>query len=120
MKKKKKKKEPVVDKLEKRNRDLFLEMFKNQSEFPSAYSMIKSKRLDWSPTKIKKNFKSIRETGDFALDQRKVRSTVSKLNSESQAYLNDELSKDNSISLPTMKKLIFEKIGIDASSTTIR
>ena len=82
--------------------------------------MIKSKRLDWSPTKIKKNFKSIRETGDFALDQRKVKSTVSKLNSESQAYLNDELSKDNSISLPTMKKLIFLNFGIDVSSSTIR
>ena len=52
---------------------------KNQAEFPSAYSMIKSKKLDWSPTKIKKNFKIIRESGDFALDQRKVKSTVSKL-----------------------------------------
>ena len=41
--------------------------------------MIKSKRLDWSPTKIKKNFKIIRESRDFALDQRKVRYTVSKL-----------------------------------------
>ena len=63
--------EPAVDKLEKRNRDLFLEMFKNQAEFSSAYSVIKSKRLDWSSTKIKMNFKSIRETGDFALDQKR-------------------------------------------------
>ena len=70
--------------------------------------------------KLKKNFKSIRETGDFVLDQRKVKSTVSKINSEISSFLNNELSKEDSISLPTMKKLIFENFGIDVSSTTIR
>ena len=39
-------KEPVFDKLEKRNRDLIQEMFKNQAEFPSGYSIVKSKRFD--------------------------------------------------------------------------
>ena len=51
-------------------------MLHNKKDFPSAYRIIKSKNLDWSSTKIKKNFKSIKETGDFAPDNRSVRSTI--------------------------------------------
>ena len=68
-----------MDKLEQRNRDYFLNMFHNKKDFPSAYSIIKSKNLDWSSTKIKKNFKSIEETGDFAPDNRSVRSPIKKV-----------------------------------------
>ena len=45
-------KESIIDKLELWNRDHFLNMFHNQKDFPNAYSIIKSKNLDWSPTKI--------------------------------------------------------------------
>ena len=66
----------IIDKLVQRNRYHYLNMFHNQKDFPSAYSIIKSKNLDWSPTKIKKNFKIIKETGDFAPDNRSVRSAI--------------------------------------------
>ena len=82
----KKQKELVVDKLEKTIRDLFLEMFKKNLQNFQVHIVWKYKRLDWSTTKIKKNFKNIRETGDFVLDQRKVKSTVSKINSEISSF----------------------------------
>ena len=69
-------KEPIIDKLEQRNWDYFLNMFHNQKDFPSFYSILKSKNLDLSPTKIKKNFKSIKETENFAPDNRSVRSSI--------------------------------------------
>ena len=74
-------------------------MFHNQKDFPSAYSIIKSKNLDWSLTKIKKNFKSIKETGNFAPDNRSVKSAIKKLNKESVIYLTSELSKEYTLSL---------------------
>ena len=95
-------------------------MFHNQKDFPIAYSIIKSKNLDWSPTKIKKNFKSIKETGDFALDNRSVRSTFKKLNKKSLIYLTSELSKDNTLSLLEMKELLLDKFDIKISRTVIR
>ena len=95
-------------------------MFHNQKDFPSAYSIIKSKNLDWSPTKIKKNFKSIKETGDFAPDNWSVRSTLKKLNKKSLIYLTSELSKDNTLSLLEMKELLLDKFDIKISRTVIR
>ena len=112
-------KEPIIDKLEQRNRDHFLNMFHNQKDFPSAYSIIKSKNLDWSPTKIKKNFKSIKETGDFAPDYRSVRSPIKKLYKKSLIYLTSELSKDNTLSLLEMKRLLLDKFDIKISRTVI-
>ena len=94
-------------------------MFHNQKDFPSAYSIIKSKNLDWSLTKIKKNFKSIKETGDFAPDNKSVRSAIKKLNKVSLIYLTSELSKDNTLSLLEMKKLLFDKFDIKISRTVI-
>ena len=94
-------------------------MFHNQKDFPSAYSIIKSKNFDLSPTKIKKNFKSIKETGDLAPDNRSVRSTIKKLNKESLIYLTNELSKDNTLSLLEMKKLLLDKFDIKISRTVI-
>ena len=110
----------IIDKLEQRNRDHFLNMFHNQKDFSSAYSIIKSKNLNWSPTKIKKNFKSIKETGDFAPDNRSVISAIKKLNKESLIYLTSELSKDNTLSLLEMKKLLLDKFDIKISRTVIR
>ena len=94
-------------------------MFHNQKGFSSAYSIIKSKTLDWSLTKIKKNFKSIKETGDFVPDNRSVRSAIKKLNKESLIYLTSELSKDNTLSLLEMKKLLLDKFDIKISRTVI-
>ena len=94
-------------------------MYHNQKDFPSAYSIIKSKTLDWSPTKIKKNFKSIKETGDFSPDNRSVRSPIKKLNKESWIYLTSELNKDNTLSLFEMKKLLLDKFDIKISRTVI-
>ena len=45
-------------------------MSHNKKDFSNANSIIKSKNLDWSSKKIKKYFKSIKETGDFAQDNR--------------------------------------------------
>ena len=94
-------------------------MFHNQKDFPRAYSIIKSKNLDWSPTKIKKNFKNIKETGDFAPDYRSVRSPIKKLYKKSLIYLTSELSKDNTLSLLEMKKLLLGKFDIKISRTVI-
>ena len=94
-------------------------MFHNQKDFPSAYSIIKSKNFDCSSTKIEKDFKSIKETGDFAPDNRSVRSPIKKLNKESLIYLTSELSKDNTLSLLEMKKLLLDKFDIKISRTVI-
>ena len=112
-------KKPIIDKLEQRNRDHFLNMFHNQMDFQSAYSIIKSKNLDRSPTKIKKNFKSIKETADFALDNRSVRSSIKTLNKESLIYLTSELNKDNTLILFEMNKLLLDKFDIKISRTVI-
>ena len=44
-------KESIIDKFQKRNWNHFLNIFYNQKNFPSAYSIIKSKNLYWSRTK---------------------------------------------------------------------
>ena len=94
-------------------------MFHNQKDFPSAYSIIKFKNIDRSPTKIKKKFKSIKETGDFVPDNRSVRSPIEKLNKESLIYLTSELSNDNTLSLLEMKKQLLDKFDIKISRTVI-
>ena len=71
------------------------------------------------PKKIKKNFKSIKETGDFASGNRSVRSPIKKLNKESLIYLTYELSKDNTISLFEMRKQLLDKFDIKISRTVI-
>ena len=52
---------PIIDKLEQRNRDQFLNMFHNQKDFPSAYSIMKSKNLDLSPAKINRTLKALKK-----------------------------------------------------------
>ena len=54
-----------VDKYEERNRSLFREMFSDSIKYPSVYSIIKSDKLDWSPTEIKKEFNQFKMSGDF-------------------------------------------------------
>ena len=54
-------KEPIIDKLEQRNRDHFLNMSHNQKDFPRAYSIIKSKNLDLSPKRLRRTLKALKE-----------------------------------------------------------
>ena len=54
-------KEPIIDKLEQRNRDHFLNMFHNQKDFPSAYSIIKSKNLDWAQQRLRRTLKALKK-----------------------------------------------------------
>ena len=113
-------KKPIIDKLEQRNRDHFLNMFHNQKDFPSALSIIKSKNLDWSPTKIKKNFKKTLKKLEILLQTIEVsRSPIKKLNKKSLIYLTSELSKDNTLSLLEMNKLLLDKFDIKISRTVI-
>ena len=41
-----------IDRYEESNPFKFLEMFNNKFDYPSAYSIIKSGRLDWRKTKF--------------------------------------------------------------------
>ena len=78
-------------------------MFKNHLDYPSANSIIKSQKFDWSLTNFF-NFKSLKETSRFAFDKRKLRSSINKLNKKAKLFLKDELSKDNTINLHETKK----------------
>ena len=68
------------------NRDTFLGIFKNLKDIPRAYNIIRLNRFDWNSRKLKKNFRSINETEDFAFDKSRQRSLVWKLNKKSLSF----------------------------------
>ena len=49
-----KKHDTEIDRYEESNRIKFIEIFNNKSYYPSAYSTIKSGRLDWESQRLKK------------------------------------------------------------------
>ena len=108
-----------VDKYEERYRSLFREMFSDSIKYPSAYSIIKSDKLDWSPTKIKKEFNQFKISGDFNEDKRRTRTPSIKLSEDWVKLLINEWKNDNSISLKRMKEFIYETYEIDVCRTTI-
>ena len=67
-----------IDRYEESNRIKSLEMFSNKSDYPSAYSIIKSGRLDWGKTKIDKIFKIYKTFGVFPDDNRNTNSPFKK------------------------------------------
>ena len=51
----------IIDKLEQRNRDHFLNMFHNQKDFPSGYSIIKSKILTGAQQRLRRILKALKK-----------------------------------------------------------
>ena len=109
-----------IDRYEESNRIKFLEMFNNKSDYPSAYSIIKSGRLDWGKTKIERIFKIYKTFGVFPDDNRNTNSPFKKLKAEHLEFIIQKLSEDNSIKSPEIVNLLNNRFDMNISERTIQ
>ena len=109
-----------IDRYEESNRIKFLEMFNSKSDYPSAYSIIKSGRLDWGKTKIERIFKIYKTFGVFPDDKRNTNSPFKKLKAEHLEFIIQKLNEDNSIKSPEIVNLLNNRFDMNISERTIQ
>ena len=110
-----------IDAMEQLNRDKFIKMFKDKSNYPNANSIAVSDKLSWSRSKDFRIYDHYLEEREFPNDKRKdSKSPKRKLKDEYLMAIFEQLADKPEMKIPQMIIFIKDNYNVELSRSTIR
>ena len=115
------KNENKISKQEKKDRQIFVQMFHQSSKYSNPSQMYKSRKLSWSERKIRYILNHYKLYNDFPEDNRSQSQNRSsnKLEEEQITFIINKLEEDSTLSSKEISNLIKSEFDLDVGKTTI-
>ena len=115
------KNENKISKQEKKDREIFVQMFHQSPKYSNSSQMYKSRKLSWSERKIRYILNHYKLYNDFPEDRRSQSQNRSsnELEKEQITFIINKLEEDSTLSSKEISDLIKLEFDLDVGKTTI-